>query len=74
MDIEEQSIEFLERMMATEFAEIMAQYLVLDIDWIEWENEGEIRGVARMGDMEGNKEIKCGLICLFPPFKLDSSK
>jgi len=75
MDIEDESIEFLEKMMAGEFADLMSELLVLDIEWVECDTKGEIRGIATMGDMDGNMGMtESKVVCLFPPFKPNKSK
>ena len=75
MDIEAESAEFLQLMMDTEFNQIMSELLILDVDWIEWESEGEIRGVATMGEMcEEYGLTESNIVCLFPPFKIKESK
>ena len=70
MDYEKASIEFLNEQMDGDYKELMDAHLILDLDWLEGYDGGQIslRGYARMGDSQGNKEIESNIIVLFPPF------
>jgi len=72
MNIEEKSIEFLEWHIENSFTDLMAQHIIVDMEWDEGHTKGEqwIRAVARLGEaIEG--EIVSNVICLFPPFFLN---
>ncbi len=59
MDIEEDSIEFLEKQMDDNFSEIFAQYVVNDVIWDDFGMEGH-RAYCEFMDTN--------LIALLPPF------
>ena len=72
MDIEAKSIEFLEWHIENSFSDLMAQHIIVDMEWDEGYSKGEkwIRPVARMGEtIDG--EIVSKILCLFPPFFLN---
>jgi hypothetical protein len=69
MDIEARSIEFLEWHMENGYKRLMADKIMLDMEWEEGYDGGEnwIRPVARMRDPMDNAS-GCNTLCLFPPF------
>lgn len=68
MDIEEESIKFVEEHMDTTFKEIMGAYIVKDLYWIDNE-PNNIRAIANMFHPENNSLNN--LIVLFPPFNVN---
>ena len=64
MDDEERSSDFLHHHMEASFPELMEEYIVMDIEWLE-DGVGSLRAVARMSGMDRHN---CDLLCLFPPF------
>ena len=71
MDYEKATVDFLDKQMSGDYADVMDKFLMLDIDWLE-AYDGEqltLRGWARMGDFAGNNEYtESNIIVLFPPF------
>ena len=69
MDIEAQSIDFLEWHMKNGYKDLMADKVMLDMEWEEGYDgkENWIRPVARMSDPT-KKGSECNVLCLFPPF------
>ena len=69
MSADEQSVAFLHHHMDFSFADLMSDYIVLDIEWME-EYSGEddgVRAVATLVDPTSTDEA-ANIICLFPPF------
>ena len=62
MTVEEESIEFLQTQMETGFQHLMSTMLVDEIEWLEFD---ELRAIARLKGVEGERS---NIICLFPPF------
>ena len=69
MDIQARSIEFLEWHMENGYKTLMAEKIILDMEWEEGYDGAEdwVRPEARMSD----KDNKCNILCLFPPFFLN---
>ena len=72
MDLEAKSIEFLEWHMENGYKSLMAEKIILDMEWEEGYDgkENWIRPVARMRDPM-DKDGRCNTLCLFPPFFLN---
>ena len=72
MDIEARSIEFLEWHMENGYKRLIAEKIIVDMEWEEGYDgkENWIRPVARMRDPM-DKSGGCNILCLFPPFFLN---
>tara|TARA_R100000995_G_C3417924_1_gene92507 strand:- start:12 stop:227 length:216 start_codon:yes stop_codon:yes gene_type:complete len=68
MNIEEASIEFLEKQIDTNFQTLCSHFLIEDVVWLE--DDIELRPYALMSDYNTNKEIN--LYILFPPLNKNS--
>ena len=69
VNIEEESVKFLEWHIENSFSDLMAQHIIVDMEWDEGHTKGEqwIRAIARLGEtIDG--EIVSNVLCLFPPF------
>jgi len=66
MDIEEESIKFIQEHMDTTFKEIMHTYIVKDLYWMD-DDPNNIRAIANMFCPENN--LLNNLVVLFPPFQ-----
>ena len=62
MTIEEESIQFLQDRIDSDFSDLLNHFSIKGIEWLEW---NELRPIAFLEDKKGNKS---NLICLFPPF------
>ena len=70
MTIEEESVQFLQDRIDSDFSDLLSHFTIKEIEWLgdvftEDETLEEIRPIAFLNDEEGNKS---NLICLFPPF------
>ena len=68
MNIEEASIEFLEKQIDSNFKTLCSDFMIEDVVWLEDENE--LRPYALMSDYNTNKQIN--LYILFPPLYKNS--
>ena len=66
MDIEEQSIEFLEKQIDENFNELCEQYIVEDVVWDDFDMEGQ-RAYMLFMNPNPNKPTP-NIIALCPPF------
>jgi hypothetical protein len=68
MDIGEQSVEFIRKQMELNFKEMMTNYIVENMYWIE--TKDGVRAVSTMHEITKKKSDNNNnnLICLFPPF------
>ena len=64
MTIEEESVEFLESQISTNFKDLCDRYLIESVEWLENPLDFELRPYARLN--KRNKQSN--LILLFPPF------
>jgi len=62
MTIEEESVQFLQDRIDSDFSDLLSHFIIEEIEWLEWD---ELRPIAFLKDNKGNKS---NLICLFPPF------
>jgi hypothetical protein len=68
MDIEEKSIEFLEKQIDENFDEICAEYIIDDITWDDFGiGDGQQRAYMRFASMTKGKSAP-NIIALLPPF------
>ena len=69
MSDEEESVAFLQHHMENSFPDLMSNYLVLDIDWLEEYSgvDNGIRAIARLAPPLFPQQA-ANIICLFPPF------
>ncbi|MAR67050.1 MAG: hypothetical protein CL833_07370 [Crocinitomicaceae bacterium] len=65
MDIEEASIEFINKHIDTTFKGIMGEYIIENLYWID-EEPNKARAIAEMVSMLNKDDTN--LIVLFPPF------
>lgn len=65
MDIEEASIEFINKHIDTTFKGIMGEYIIENLYWID-EEPNKARAIAEMANMLNKDDTN--LIVLFPPF------
>jgi hypothetical protein len=72
VDLEAQSINFLEWHIEGGFSDLMERYIIVDMEWDEGYSKGEkwIRPVVRIGEPIEGEEVcsPTNIICLFPPF------
>ncbi len=67
MDIEDQSVNFIQNHMQTTFSEIMSSRIIEEMYWIDVEDGA--MAVAKMSEITEEKKLDSNLICLFPIFK-----
>lgn len=65
MDIEEASIEFINKHIDTTFKGIMGEYIIENLYWID-EEPNKARAIAEMANMLNKDDTN--LVVLFPPF------
>jgi hypothetical protein len=65
MDIEQASIEFLDKHVETTFKEIMGEYVIDNLYWID-EEPNKARAIAEMTNIIDSSINN--LVVLFPPF------
>jgi len=62
MTIEEESVQFLQDRIDSDFSDLLSHFVIAEIEWLDG---AEPRPIAFLKDKELNKS---NLICLFPPF------
>lgn len=65
MDIGEKSVEFINSCMDGEYYDLMSQYVVDEMEWMEI-SEDEVRAFATL--------FHTNIIALFPPFDISEFK
>ena len=65
MDIEQASIEFINKHIDTTFQAIMGEYIIENLYWID-EEPNKARAIAEMVSMLNKDDAN--LVVLFPPF------
>lgn len=67
MTIEEESVQFLQDCIESDFSDLFNHFIIKEIEWLEFDKP---RPIAFLKDNKGNKS---NLICLFPPFITNTS-